>query len=53
MIGEAIYINTIFGTKYTVDFKLTFENKTAKVRTGWIVDNEFNIPRLITCYIKT
>ncbi len=59
-IAEAVLFNdavkqstSIFGTKYTVDFELTFENKTAKVRTGWIVDNEFNIPRLITCYIKT
>lgn len=58
-IGEAVLINdavkqstSTFGTKYTVDFDLTFENKTATVRTGWIVENEDNIPRLITCYIK-
>ncbi len=41
-----------FGAKYTMDFDLTFENKTALVRTVWILENEDNFPRLITCYIK-
>ncbi len=41
-----------FGTKYAVDFGLTFNGKTVALRTGWIVENEDNIPRLIICYIK-
>ncbi len=41
-----------FGTKYTLDFDLTFENKTARIRTGWIVGSKDEIPRLTTCYIK-
>lgn len=41
-----------FGTKYFVDFDLEFENKTTKVRTAWLAENEDTIPRLITCYIK-
>ena len=41
-----------FGTKYTLDFDLTFEHKTARVRTGWIVESVDKIPRLTTCYIK-
>jgi hypothetical protein len=58
-IREAILFNDAikqsaskFGIKYTVDFDFTFENKTARIRTGWIVENEDNIPGLITCYIK-
>lgn len=42
-----------FGTKCTVDFDLTFNNNVATIRTAWIVENENNIPRLITCYIKS
>ncbi|MDQ3843905.1 MAG: hypothetical protein M3342_07805 [Bacteroidota bacterium] len=41
-----------FGAKYTVDFDVTFENKTATIRTGWIVENEDNIPRRTTCSVK-
>ena len=58
-IREAIRINdavkqsaSAFGTKYTVDFELTFENKTAIIRTDLIVEHEDNNPRLTTCYIK-
>ncbi len=58
-IREAVLLNEIikqsasaFGTKYIVDFDLTFENKTARIRTGWIMENEDNIPKLITCYVK-
>ena len=43
---------SVYGIKYTVDFEFTFNNKTAIVRTGWIVDTKENIPRLITCYVK-
>ena len=58
-IREAIRVHdavkqseSAFGTKYTVDFELTFANKTATIRTAWIVENEDRILRLITCYIK-
>lgn len=57
-IRRAILINdaikqsqSAFGTKYTVDFELMFQKKTAKIRTGWIIEHDKNIPRLITCYI--
>ena len=58
-IREAIRINdavkqsaSAFGTKYIVDFDWTFENKTATIRTAWIVEHEDGVPRLTTCYIK-
>ncbi|WP_347179581.1 DUF6883 domain-containing protein [Roseofilum halophilum] len=27
------------------------DNKTATIHSVWIVDNNENIPRLVTCYI--
>ncbi|HEY5462917.1 MAG TPA: hypothetical protein VIJ95_06650 [Hanamia sp.] len=57
-IRTAILINdavkqseSAFGTKYSVEFDLIFEKKIAKVRTGWLIENGNNIPRLITCFI--
>ena len=41
-----------YGTKYIVDFNLSFKDKTALIRTAWIVDANDDIPRLITCYVK-
>ncbi|MCY7422402.1 MAG: hypothetical protein LH478_11745 [Chitinophagaceae bacterium] len=41
-----------YGIKYAVDFEFTFNYKTGTIRTGWIVEKNDNIPRLITCYVK-
>lgn len=52
LINQAVKLSeSAFGIKYTVDFNLLFENKKARVRTGWIVEYKNNTPRLITCYI--
>jgi|SRR6185437_16358963 len=57
-IRAAILINdavkqseSAFGIKYTVDFDLIFEKKRTRVRTGWLIENGNDIPRLITCFI--
>lgn len=57
-IRDAILINdavkqseSTFGIKYTVDFDLLFKKKIARVRTGWLIEKDKNIPRLITCFI--
>lgn len=51
--NEAYEINSdIFGTRYYADFRIVYKNKTAEIRSIWIVRPEENIPRLITCYIK-
>lgn len=40
-----------FGIKYSVEFDLLFEKKIARVRTGWLIENGNDVPRLITCFI--
>ena len=37
--------------KYIIDFPLTRDNKTAIVHSVWIVRNDENFPRLVTCYL--
>jgi hypothetical protein len=40
-----------YGQKYIIDFPLTREEKTAIIHSVWIVKNNEDFPRLITCYI--
>ncbi len=40
-----------YGQKYQVDFEMTRSNKTATIRSIWILRNGEDFPRLITCYI--
>jgi hypothetical protein len=40
-----------YGQKYVIDFPLTHEDKTATIHSVWIVRNNENFPRLITCYV--
>ena len=39
-----------FGQRYTLDFNLMWNNKSATIRSGWIIENNSNIPKLTTCY---
>ncbi len=40
-----------FGQRYTVDFGMTHNDRTAIIRSAWIIDIGSDIPRLATCYI--
>lgn len=40
-----------YGTKYTLEFEMTHQNKTATVKSAWMVRHNENFARLITCYI--
>lgn len=42
---------TIYGQKHVIDFKMIHSGQTAEVRTVWIVRNDEDFPRLVTCYI--
>lgn len=42
---------TEFGQRYLVDFELTREQKSARLRSVWIVRRDENLPRLVTCYV--
>jgi hypothetical protein len=39
-----------FGQRYTLDFPLEWQNRSATIRTGWIIEPDSNTPRLTTCY---
>lgn len=40
----------IFGQRYTLDFSLTWQNRSGTLRSGWIIEHGAKIPRLTTCY---
>lgn len=39
-----------FGQRYTVDFQIEWQNRSAILRSGWIVEHGSEFPRLTTCY---
>ncbi|MFB2973800.1 DUF6883 domain-containing protein [Aerosakkonema sp. BLCC-F183] len=39
-----------FGQRYTLDFMLTWQNRSATIRSGWIIEHDSGIPKLTTCY---
>ncbi len=39
-----------FGQRYTLDFTIEWQNRSATLRGGWIIENDAEIPRLTTCY---
>ncbi len=39
-----------YGQKYIIDFEMSHSGKTARIRSAWILRNDENFPRLITCY---
>jgi hypothetical protein len=42
---------TAFGERYVIDFELTTDDGTAKVRSAWMVRKDEDFPRLTTCYV--
>jgi hypothetical protein len=39
------------GHRYLIDFELSREGKSARLRSVWIVRTEEDHPRLVTCYV--
>jgi hypothetical protein len=39
-----------YGQRYTVDFLLTWHDRQAMVRSGWIIEHHTETPHLTTCY---
>jgi hypothetical protein len=39
-----------FGQRYTLDFIIEWQNKSATLRSGWIIEHGSETPRLTTCY---
>jgi hypothetical protein len=40
-----------YGQRYRVDFMLEWEGKSARVRSGWIIEYDSDVPRLTSCYV--
>ncbi|MBW4644262.1 MAG: hypothetical protein KME23_14970 [Goleter apudmare HA4340-LM2] len=40
-----------YGQKYIIDFPITRANKQAMIQSVWILRNDENFPRLVTCYV--
>ncbi len=39
-----------FGQRYTLDFTIEWHNRSGILRSGWIIEQGSEIPRLTTCY---
>ncbi|MDB9540056.1 hypothetical protein NWP22_05825 [Anabaenopsis tanganyikae CS-531] len=39
-----------FGQRHTLDFTIEWQNRSATLRSGWIIEHGSEIPRLTTCY---
>ena len=40
-----------YGVRYIIDFEFTWNEKTATIRSSWIVPVYEGPPRLLTCYV--
>ena len=43
-------LKDLYGQRYIVDFVVEWKERRAWVRSGWIVEQPQEAPRLITCY---
>ncbi len=41
-----------YGSRYTVDLEITRNERSAIVRTGWIIKSGEKAPRLTTCFVN-
>lgn len=39
-----------FGQRYSLDFTIKWQNRSATLRSGWIIEHGSEIPKLTTCY---
>jgi hypothetical protein len=39
-----------FGQRYTLDFEISWQNRKATLRSGWIIEAGSKIPKLTACY---
>lgn len=42
---------TGFGQRYTVDVNLRYNDREALVRSAWIIRQDEEFPRLVSCYV--
>jgi hypothetical protein len=50
--GEAIAAEKdAFGQRYTIDFQRAGKLQMVTIRSAWIIRNDEDFPRLVTCYV--
>jgi hypothetical protein len=50
--GDAVEgASDAYGTRYIIDFELTWSFRTAMIRSSWIIPANEISPRLLTCYV--
>ena len=42
--------NDVYGQRYTLDFTLHWHGRQTTIRSGWIIDRGYEVPRLVTVY---
>ena len=42
----------IHGNRYIVDLEIVRANRTAQIRTNWIIKKGESLPRLTSCYVR-
>jgi len=42
-----------YGARYSVEVRITLNDRSAIVCTGWIIRAGEEFPRLTTCYVKS
>ena len=40
-----------YGQKYVIDFEMSHSGRTSEIRSVWIVRDDENFPRFVTCYV--
>jgi hypothetical protein len=51
--GDATLTRTsVFGAHYVIDAMITHGEKSAVVRTAWMINAGSDFPRLTSCYVK-
>ena len=39
-----------YGQRYQIDFEMTWQDKRAIIRSGWLIEHDTGLPKLTTCY---
>ncbi len=50
-VDAKIGVLNSFGQRYIVDHEMAYNGRTAMVRSVWIVEQDTDFPRLVTCFV--
>jgi hypothetical protein len=44
-------VSDLYGTRYVIDFQIKWKERSAWVRSSWILRSDETTPRFVTCYV--